>query len=136
MKYDLDYYNFTVFPNKEGEEYDEDRSMMGFEGNELYIAGDITFNNKERIGFAIPVALFRVSADLVDEDNTDILILNPKAQKLATKFEFSLRPNTIQFDADISNYGEKCAAVIEEGVNQGVKITASKIIDDLKVAIT
>ena len=77
-----------------------------------------------------------MSADLVDEDNTDILILNPKAQKLATKFEFSLRPNTIQFDADINNYGEKCAAVIEEGVNQGVKITASKIIDDLKVAIT
>ena len=136
MKYDLDYYNFTVFPNKEGEEYDEDRSMMGFEGNELQIVGNITFNNKERIGFAIPVKLFRVSADLVDEDNTDILILNPKAQKLTTKFEFSLSPNAIHFDADTSNYGEKCAAVIEEGVNQGVKITASKIIDDFKVAIT
>ena len=80
--------------------------------------------------------MFRVSADLVDEDNADILILNPKAQKLATKFDFSLTPNAIQFDADTSNYGEKCAAVIEEGVNQGVKITASKIIDDLKVAVT
>ena len=43
----------------------------------------------------MPVEVFRVSADFVDEDNPGILTLNPKAQKLATVFDFSLKANAI-----------------------------------------
>ena len=58
--------------------------------------------------------MFRLSADIVDEDSPDILSLNPKAKKLATAFDFSLSPKVLQFNSDTSMYGD-CAAVIEEG---------------------
>ena len=64
----------------------------------------------------MPVELFRLSADFVDEDNLDILTLNTKAKKLTTVFDFSLRSNALQFDADTSKYGD-CAAVLEEGTS-------------------
>ena len=63
---------------------------MGFEGNDLFIIGNITFNDKEQIKFQIPIEVFRLSADFVDEDDPDTLILNPKARRLATVFDFSL----------------------------------------------
>ena len=34
MKYDLDYYDFDVFSSTFGEEF-TDRSIMGFDGNDL-----------------------------------------------------------------------------------------------------
>ena len=105
---------------------------MGFEGNGLQVVGNVTFNNKEQIGFKVPVESFRLSADIVAEDNSDILTLNTKAQKLAPAFEFGLRPNVLQFDADTRKYGD-CAAVVEEGVTQGVKTTADKMLADPKV---
>ena len=79
--------------------------------------GNLTFNNKEKIGFSVPVEMFRLSADFVDEDNPDILVLNTKAQKLTTVFDFSLKTNAMRLDADTSNYGGNCAIVVEEGVN-------------------
>ena len=77
--------------------------------------------------------MFRLSADFVEEDNSDILTLNTKAQKLATAFEFSLRPNALQFEADTRKYGD-CAAVVKEGIEQGVKNTAEKMLADPKIA--
>ena len=53
----------------------------------------------------------------MDEDNPDVLTLNPKARKLATVFEFDLSSDDVQFGADISSYGENCADVIKEGIN-------------------
>ena len=75
--------------------------------------------------------MFRLSADIVDVDNTDTLNLNTKAKKLATTFEFSLWPNVLKFDADTSKYGE-CAIVVEEGVSQGVRATTNKLLLDPK----
>ena len=71
----------------------------------------------------MPVELFRLSADFVDEDNSDILTLNTKAKKLATVFDFSLRPNVLKFDTDTSKYGE-CSTVLEEGIALGIKNAA------------
>ena len=73
----------------------------------------------------------------MDEDNPDVLTLNPKAKKLATTvFEFNLSSNDVQFGADTSSYGENCAAVIKEGINQGVRITANKLLADFRDAVT
>ena len=117
MKYDLNYYDFDVFSNTFGEEF-ADRSVMGFDGNKLLIVGNITFNDKEQIEFIAPVELFRLSADFVDEDDPDILLLNTKAKKVATVFDFSLKTNAIKFGGpSTSSYGENCAAVVEDGIN-------------------
>ena len=65
--------------------------MIGFEGKNLEIEGEVKFKNQEmNIAFKAPVKKFLLSADIVNEDNPKILAFNKKARKIVSKFELEI----------------------------------------------
>ena len=71
----------------------------------MRITGNATFGEDRETAFSAPVELFKLESEFVQEDNAEVLQINPKALKPTVK-EFTFDLGTVSFDD--SSISEAC----------------------------
>ena len=77
-------------PNKNG--------FLGFEADDLRIVGSANIRNTH-FSYEAPVTLLRVEVEMENEDQEEILKVNPKAKKPGVK-EFKIEIGAVTLGAD------------------------------------
>ena len=110
----IDDYDFDVSIN------DTEKGYMGFEGSNLRLVGTVTKSDEAAttISFTAPVNKFRLEAEFIEEDNPEVIDINPKAQKPTVK-EFTFDVGQITFDEGVA-VSDACTAELHEGLISGV----------------
>ena len=83
----------------------------------MRISGNATFGEDQELAFSAPVELFKLESEFVQEDNAEVLQINPKAQKPTVK-EFVFNLGTVNFDD--GSISDACKSELHEGLVEGV----------------
>ena len=122
-------FNLTTQEGVNSSDYDFTLSLddwIGFEGKDLRLVGTAQFGEDKETAFSVPVTEFKLEAEFVAEDNTEVLQINPKAQKPTVK-DFSLELDDISLDD--ASVSAACKEELVEGLMAGVMQMYERIWD-------
>ena len=84
----------------------------------MRITGNATFGEDDRVSaFSAPVERFKLETEFVQEDNAEVLQINPKALKPTVK-EFIFDLGSVSFDD--GSISEACQSELHEGLVEGI----------------